>query len=60
MKKFLFLVFLILPISAFAGKVGDNIEYAGYLKTEVWVRNHSDNDGQYLTSLKDTDFIFFI
>jgi len=53
MKRFLFL-FLLFPMAVFAGEIGDNIEYSGFLKTEVWVRNHADNSGQYLTSLKNT------
>ncbi|MBN2119829.1 MAG: DUF1302 family protein [Candidatus Omnitrophica bacterium] len=54
MKKFLVFILLMIPFSVFAGQVGDNIEYAGFLKTEVWMRNNTDNNRQFLTSLKNT------
>ncbi len=40
--------------SAFAIQVGDNIEMAGYLKTEVWVKTNNDNSHQFLSSFKNT------
>ncbi|MBU3933480.1 MAG: hypothetical protein KKH11_02290 [Candidatus Omnitrophica bacterium] len=47
-------LFLIFPISVFAGQIGDNLEYAGYLKTEVWVKNFNDEAHLSLSSLKNT------
>ncbi len=40
--------------SAFAIQVDDNIEIAGYLKTEVWVKTNNDNSLQFLSSFKNT------
>ena len=54
MKRFLVLVLFMLPVSAFAVQLGDNLEMAGFIKTEVWVRNRLDSNDQYLTSLKNT------
>ncbi|MBD3263854.1 MAG: hypothetical protein GF375_01975 [Candidatus Omnitrophica bacterium] len=39
--------------SAQAAYLGDKIEYAGYLETEVWIKNNNDNGHQFLTSLKN-------
>ena len=54
MKRVFLFLLLMLPVSAFAVRVGDNLEMAGFIKTEVWVRNHTDNGDQYLTMLKNT------
>jgi len=53
MKKILFL-FLIFPMSAFAAQIGDNFEYSGYFKTEVWVKTNNDNSHQFLSSFRNT------
>ena len=40
--------------NVFAVSVGDNFEYSGYLKTEVWVKTNNDNSHQFLSSFRDT------
>ena len=56
---------------AFAVSIGDNFEYSGYLKTEVWVKTNNDNSHQFLSSFKNTfdleaqykisnDWVFFV
>ena len=42
------------PRGAFAVSIGDNFEYSGYLKTEVWVKTNNDNSHQFLSSFKNT------
>ena len=54
MKRVFLFLLLMLPVSAFAVQLGDNLEIAGFIKTEVWVRNNLDDSNQYLTSLKNT------
>ena len=51
MRKFLFLL-LLFPLSVSAGYLGDNLEYSGYLKNELWLRNNIDNGNQSLTMNK--------
>lgn len=53
MKRLLFLC-LALPVTVFAAQIGDNLEYAGYLKSEVWVQTNNDNSHQFLSSFKNT------
>ncbi len=40
--------------SVSAGTFNDNLEYAGYIKTEVWIKTNNDNSHQFLSSLKNT------
>ncbi len=58
MKKTVFLsvlfAFLIFPITVFAGEIGDDLEYAGYLKTELWLKNYNDEAHQSLSAFKNT------
>lgn len=54
MKKVLFLWMLLVPVSLYAGTIGDNLEFAGFLKTDVWVQNNTNNMNQHLSMLKDT------
>ncbi|MBL7131374.1 MAG: hypothetical protein ISS45_08260 [Candidatus Omnitrophica bacterium] len=55
MEKILFLfLLLILPVHVLAGEIGDNIEYAGYLKTEVWIKNYNDEAHLSLSAFKNT------
>ena len=53
MRKILF-VLLVIPLSVAAGNVGENVEYSGFLKSEVWIQNHIDNSDQHLTKFKNT------
>ncbi|UCC94404.1 MAG: DUF1302 family protein [Candidatus Omnitrophota bacterium] len=53
MRKILFLLF-IFPLSVFAGQIGDDVEYSGYIKNEVWFRTNTDTSHQFLTSFKNT------
>ena len=54
MRVVVLLLALIFPLTALAGQIGENLEYSGYINTEVWIRNNTDNSNQYLTSLKNT------
>ena len=53
MKRFLFLS-LLFPITVCAGEIGDNIEYVGYFKTEVWTKVYNDESHFSLSSFKNT------
>ena len=53
MKKILFILF-VFPFVVCAGKIGDNFDYSGYVKTEVWLETKTDSSSQYLSSFKNT------
>ncbi len=46
--------FLLISPGVFANSVGDKLEYAGYLKTEVWLKNYNDESHLSLSSFKNT------
>jgi hypothetical protein len=54
MRAMMLLLGLVFPLTAYAGQIGENLEYSGYLNTEVWIQNNTDNSHQYLSSLKHT------
>ena len=54
MKRFLFLLFVSLPLSLYAGQIGDNFEYSGYLKSEVWIKHNNNSNDLSLSSFKNT------
>ena len=53
MKKLLLFCFLF-PLSVLAAQTGNNFEYSGYVKTEVWVQTNNDNSHQFLSSFRNT------
>ena len=53
MKKIIFL-FLLLPISVLASNLSENLDYSGYLKSEVWIKNNNDNNHQFLSAFRNT------
>jgi len=54
MNRILIFIFLFFPINVFSTQIGDNFEYSGYLKTEVWVKNYNDESHLSLSSFKNT------
>ncbi|HEC68861.1 MAG TPA: hypothetical protein ENI31_01040 [Candidatus Omnitrophica bacterium] len=54
MRKVLFLGLLFLGGNLWARPVNENLEYAGYLKTEFWLKNYNDESHLSLSSFKNT------
>jgi len=54
MKRVLILISFLFSLSALASQIGENLEYAGYLKTEVWLKNYNDESHLSLSSFKNT------
>ncbi|MCM8773690.1 MAG: DUF1302 family protein [Candidatus Omnitrophica bacterium] len=56
---FITLITMVLPLRIFALQLNDSIDYAGFLKMEIRLKNNTDNSHQHLSGLKNTFDIGF-
>lgn len=54
MRGVLFLGFILFLTNLWAKPSQDNLDYSGYLKTEVWLKNYNDESHLSLSSFKNT------
>jgi len=54
MKNVLILFLAVFPINVVCAQVGNNLEYAGYIKSETWVKTNNDNSHLFLSAFKNT------